>query len=230
MTDILRCDEDLIAWMTDCGCTCREDNVGVQGIGRGRWYAKLSGVRPEESGLTPSGGRYGLIRQSSSGNQIIEAVEGPRCVDPGELATHFEVCDLSHDDFDGPCYERIDPKPALVGQNCPWAPTGMAQRAGIQQNELAHRLVTSLEDRPIRTSFINRSHPFLIRRIIGFIGDFRDFTQTPSGRLQAFRSLFLGLLLKCPVRSQARWREGPYRRSSRFRLCHHKNLRCCGNP
>ena len=76
--------------------------------------------------------------------------------------------------------ERVDPKPALIGRRDAIAPAGLAQWAGIQQHKLPHRLVTSLEYRPMRTKLIDGSHPFLIWRIIGVIGDFGDFVQSVS--------------------------------------------------
>src|SRR5271157_2547360 len=75
VTDILRRDEDLITGVTDCGCTRRQDHVGVEGVRRSGWYATLAGVGPEEGGVTPSASRNRLIRQSSQSNQMIETTE-----------------------------------------------------------------------------------------------------------------------------------------------------------
>jgi hypothetical protein len=50
---------------------------------------------------------------------------------------------------------------------------------------------------------IDRSHPFLIRRIIRVVGDFRDLTQTTACRLEAFAPLFVGFLTELPIWIQA---------------------------
>ena len=47
--------------------------------------------------------------------------------------------------------------------------------ARIKQYKLTHDSVRSLEDRPMRTEFVDRPHPFLVRRIIRAVRDLGDF-------------------------------------------------------
>jgi hypothetical protein len=54
----------------------------------------------------------------------------------------------------------------------------------------------------MRPKLINRSHPFLIRRIIGVVGDFRDFAQSVSRRLDAFSAIFFRLIAESSIGSQ----------------------------
>ena len=61
----------------------------------------------------------------------------------------------------------------------------------------------------MRTEFIDRSHPFLIWRVIRVVGDFRDFMQPTPRRFEAFAPLLIGFLAELPIRSQARWGKGP---------------------
>jgi hypothetical protein len=109
---------------------------------------------------------------------------------------------LRHDNLDGPREERVDPMPALICRRGAGPPTGLTQRAGIKQHKLPHRLVTSLKDRPMRTKFIDSAHPFLIRRIIGPVGDFRDFSQSPSCRFHPCSAFLFRLLAELSIGSQ----------------------------
>jgi hypothetical protein len=59
--------------------------------------------------------------------------------------------------------------------------------------------MTSLENRPMRPKLINRSHPFLIGRIIGVVEDFRDFAQSVSRRLDAFSARVPGTSFLTPA-------------------------------
>jgi hypothetical protein len=57
----------------------------------------------------------------------------------------------------------------------------------------------------MRPKLINRSHTFLIGRIIGVVGDFRDFAQSVSRRLDAFSAIFFRLVAESSIGSQT-WR------------------------
>jgi hypothetical protein len=75
-------------------------------------------------------------------------------------------------------------------------------RTRCQNDVGVQGLVTSLENRPMGTKLINRSHPFLIGRIIGVVGDFRDFAQSVSRRLDAFSAIFFRLAAESSIGSQ----------------------------
>jgi hypothetical protein len=75
VTDILGGDNDLITRLADCRRASRQDDVGIERVGRGRGYATLAGVSPEKGSLTPGGSRYWLIGQSSLSDQFIETTE-----------------------------------------------------------------------------------------------------------------------------------------------------------
>jgi hypothetical protein len=105
--------------------------------------------------------------------------------------------------------ERVDPKPALICQRRSWPPARITQWSGVEQNELPYPLVTSLENRPMRTEFVDRSHTLLIWRIVGTVGDLSDFAKPPSCRLEAFPPLVLRFLAELSIRSQARWGKWP---------------------
>jgi hypothetical protein len=107
--------------------------------------------------------------------------------------------DLWYDYFDSPRNESIDQIPALIGRCYPCPPIRLAQRTGIQQNEFSHCLVAALENGTMGTKFIDRSHPFLIRRIIRIVGHFRDFTQSQPRRGEAFLAILICLRTELAV-------------------------------
>ena len=98
-------------------------------------------------------------------------------------------------------------------------------RTRCQDDVGVQGLVTSLENRPMRPKLINRSHPFLIGRIIGVVGDFRDFAQSVSRRLDAFPAIFCRLATGSSIGSRTGRRN---ERGSEFitlRFNHLANLR-----
>ena len=81
----------------------------------------------------------------------------------------------------------------------------------------------------MRTEFVDRSHPLLIWRIVGTVGDFSDFTKPPPCRLEAFPPLFLRFLAELSIRSQARWWKWPGFNSSAFGFINELTSSWCRN-
>ncbi len=91
---------------------------------------------------------------------------------------------------------------------------------GSQRRLAVPRLVAALENRTMRTELIDRSHPFLIGRIIRVVGDLRNFTQSPPCRLQALLARVIAFLTKLAIRAQTRWRQRIKSQFGGFRFYH----------
>jgi hypothetical protein len=79
----------------------------------------------------------------------------------------------------------------------------MAKRAGVEQDEFPHRLLASLENRPMGAKLIDGARPFLVWRIIGRAGDLRDLAQPLSRRFDVLAMFLFSHVADFSVRSQA---------------------------
>ena len=112
--------------------------------------------------------------------------EASRTHDASQFATDFVVGNLRNDDVNSTCQQTIKPDTALIAEEGSTAPTGVTKRARIEQYELPHDSVTSLEDWPVRTELVDRPHPLLIRGIVGAVRNLSDLPE--SRRADSSRS------------------------------------------
>jgi hypothetical protein len=202
--DVRRRDDDQIARLAERGRACRRDDIRVECVGGGSRQTALSGVCPERRGLAPCCRRHGKVGQPSRRDQLIPPAERPHRMGPGQFAPDFKISNLRDDDLNASRHQPVYPEPASISQGHSTSLARVTQRAGIEQHILLHRSVTSLEQGPMGTHLVDPAHPFLIRRIVRFIGEFSNFEQSLTGRFQAIASLFLALPFELPIRSQAR--------------------------
>ena len=112
----------------------------------------------------------------------------------------YDVCNLRNDDVDSPRQQTVKPEAALVTQAGSTASTRVTEWARIKQDELPHDSVGSLENGPMRSKFVNRPHPFLVRRVIRAVRNLGYFAKSTPCLFEPQSSLFLALELelRCP--------------------------------
>ena len=146
VANVHRRDDDLITRLADRGSTGRQDDVSVEGVGRSGGYAALAGVRPESRSLTPLRCRDGDVDQPARRDQIIEPSERGAGPDAHQFPANLAVGDLGDDRADAPHDQPSEPLATAIRKRESMAPAGQPQWPGIEQDELPHDSVASLEE------------------------------------------------------------------------------------
>lgn len=202
MSDVERRNNDLVTRLADRRCTRRQDDIGVELMRGGGRHTSLTCVGPKQCSLTPTCGRNGKIEQPSRRDEVVQTEKRSGRIDARQLSADFVVRNLGYDDDDSPRYQPVHPETTLIGQGSSRPPARMAERAGVEQDELPHDSVASFEQRPMRPHLINPSHPFLIRGIVRVRGNLSDLGQPTAHRLDVLAMLFLGHVANLAIGSQ----------------------------